>query len=62
MKKTNPKSSLEIWSARYIMIADPELRDEEDKEAVIIQIEHATGDDYLVEVLRPEEGAGHGNN
>ena len=62
MIKTNPRSSLEIWSARYIMIAEPELRDEEDKEAVIIQMEHANGDDYLVEVLRPEKGAGHGDN
>ena len=65
MIKQKFESTLEIWSARYIM-TEPELRDEEDKKAMIIQIEHATGDDYLVEVLRPERrpvrGAGHGNN
>ena len=65
MIKQKFESTLEIWSAGYIM-KDPELREDEDTKVMIIQIEHAHGDDYLVEVLRPERrpvrGAGHGDN
>lgn len=61
MIKTNPRSSLEIWGEGYIM-KDPKLREPEDREAEIIQLEHAHRDDYLVEVLRPEKGADHGDN
>ncbi len=53
MKQTNPKSRLEIWGTRYIN--DPDERYDNDKRAKAIQIESTDkGDNYIVEVIGPE--------
>lgn len=53
MKRTREDSRIEIWGMRYINIV--EARDPEDRDLVIIQIEHAmTTDDYIVEVVKKE--------
>lgn len=50
MKKTDSNSAIEIWSDCYIN--NPGTRVETDREAVIVQIEHAEGCNYMVEVVR----------
>ena len=50
MKKTYVNSAIEVWDDYYIN--HPEDRVEDDREAVIVQIEHAGGCNYMVEVLR----------
>ena len=50
MKKTDVNSAIEVWSDHYIN--HPGERAEGDREAVIVQIEHAEGCNYMVEVLR----------
>lgn len=50
MIKIASSSRIEIWGDYYIN--DPSKRAEGDREAVIVQIEHAEGCNYMVEVLR----------
>lgn len=50
MKKSDFYSTIEIWSDHYINHRDD--RNENDREAVIVQIEHAVGCNYIVEVVR----------
>ena len=50
MKKSDFYSTIEIWSDHYIN--HREDRNEDDREAVILQIEHADGCNYIVEVVR----------
>ena len=50
MRRSNPDSRIEIWSAAYIN--RPKERGSEDINAVIIQVETGNGDgDYIVEVV-----------
>ena len=50
MKKSKELSRIEIWSNDYIN--DLDVREEEDKNAKIIQIEPGSSEgDYIVEVL-----------
>lgn len=53
MKKTRTDTILEVWEDWYINM--PDKRNEDDKEARIIQIEHGNNDMYIVEVLRKHE-------
>ena len=50
MKKTYVNSAIEVWGDYYIN--HPEDRVEDDREAVLVQIEHAEGCNYMVEVVR----------
>lgn len=50
VKKSDFYSTLEIWSDHYIN--HREDRNEDDREAVILQIEHADGCNYIVEGVR----------
>lgn len=50
MKKTRTDTILEVWKDWYINM--PDKRNEDDKEAKIIQMEHGNNDMYIVEVLR----------
>lgn len=52
MIKQREGSRLEVWSANYINF--PDSRYEEDKKAVILQIEHSVADQYMVEVINLE--------
>ena len=45
-------SEMEIWCADYIN--DPVKKLHGDCNIKIVQIEHATGDDYIVEFVREE--------
>ena len=59
MIKSRKDSTIEIWSCKYINEVDK--RYEEDEEAIIIQIEHAINNDYIVEILRPDKKEGEDN-
>ena len=48
MKKLYTNTRIEIWSERYIN--NPPIRRREDKECVIMQIEQAYADNFIVEV------------
>ena len=50
MRKERNDSVVEVWDRDYINF--PDERNEEDKEAHIIQIEHGHEDDYIVEIVR----------
>ena len=50
MRKERNDSVVEVWDRDYINF--PNERNEEDKEAQIIQIEHGHEDDYIVEIVR----------
>lgn len=50
MQKERNDSVVEVWDRDYINF--PNERNEEDKEAQIIQIEHGHEDDYIVEIVR----------
>lgn len=52
MRKTRDDSRIEIWCTNYINKRD--ARHIIDKDATIIQIEHAHEDDYIVEVIDAE--------
>lgn len=49
MFKTNIGSRIEVWSSRYIN--DIDVRDDKDKDAIILQIERGSNGDYIVEVI-----------
>lgn len=59
MTKIHKDSTIEIWSCKYIN--EVNKRHEEDEEAIIIQIEHAINNDYIVEILRPDKKEGEDN-
>ena len=59
MKKIHKDSIIEVWSCKYINEVDK--RHEEDEKAIIIQIEHAVNNDYIVEILRPDKKEGENN-
>lgn len=46
-------SRIEIWGAGYINNCD--TRNEKDKNARIVQIEHSSDESYIVEVLDKED-------
>ena len=48
-------SSIEIWTMDYINKEPFMIIDEKDKNAEIIQIEHAFDDKFMVEVVRRDE-------
>ena len=50
MRKERNDSIVEVWDRDYVNF--PDERNEEDKEAQIIQIEHGYEDDYIVEIVR----------
>lgn len=52
MIKTREDSRIEIWGADYINQISK--RNDIDKTAVVIQAEHAEGDNYIVEVIDTE--------
>lgn len=54
MVKTREDSRIEIWCDNYINKIS--VRHLIDKNAVIIQAEHAEGNNYIVEVIDTEEG------
>ena len=56
MKKTNPKSRIEIWDDEYIN--NSRIRQYEDEEAIILQCEKGSNINkyhYIVEVIQPED-------
>lgn len=54
MVKIYKHSTIEVWSTKYIN--HPANRDDEDKKAVIVQAEAGSiSEDYIVEVLRPDD-------
>lgn len=54
MKKTDPNSTLEIWGGRYIN--HPGIRDPEDVNKTIIQVEPAAdADTFIVEVINNDK-------
>lgn len=55
VKTSFVKSTIEIWSEDYINKASWVAIDEKDKDAEIVQIEHAYEDKYMVEVVRKED-------
>ena len=50
MRKERNDSIVEVWDRDYVNF--PDKRNEEDREAQIIQIEHGYEDDYIVEIVR----------
>lgn len=55
VKTSFVKSTIEIWSEDYINKESWMAIDEKDKDAEIVQIEHAYEDKYMVEVVRKED-------
>jgi hypothetical protein len=53
MVKTHVKSWFEAWRDNYINDVDERL--EQDKELVILQVEHCYDDVFIVEVIKPED-------
>lgn len=53
MFKSRASSRIEVWKADYIDFLD--RRSVRDRHTTIVQIEHATGKDYIVEVVDDEE-------
>lgn len=53
MVKTNPKSRIEVWATKYINKESP--RYEVDENAIILQIECGSNDNYIVEVIDVED-------
>lgn len=51
MVKTYIKSWFEVWSEPYIN--NTNLRIGEEKEYIIVQIEHSIDDFYIVELIKP---------
>lgn len=49
MKKSSQDSHFEVWSHDYIN--KPSNREKQDREAVILQIEHGNGNNYMVEIF-----------
>lgn len=49
MRKLYPNSRIKIWDSDLINNTD--RRQEADKNVDIVQIEHADGDDYIVEIV-----------
>lgn len=50
MKKLYTNTKIEIWSGKYIN--NPAIRQPEDKECTIMQIELAYNDNFIVEVSK----------
>lgn len=53
MVKSHNKSWFEIWDAEYINEAVNRL--EEDKDLVILQIEHGINYNFIVELIKPKD-------
>ena len=52
MKQTRNDSIIAVWTAGYLNY--PETREEQDKDAIIMQVEHSKDDEYIVEFYRRE--------
>lgn len=50
MKQVRNDSVIAVWNRNYLN--SPENRDEEDRNVIILQVEHSTGNDYIVEFYR----------
>jgi hypothetical protein len=53
MVKSHVKSWFEVWSEPYIN--SPDIRIGEEKDYIILQIEHSVNEDYIVELIKPED-------
>ena len=50
MIQTRNDSVMAIWTAGYLNY--PDTRDEQDRDVIILQVEHAADDSYIVEFYR----------
>lgn len=50
MIQTRNDSVMAIWTAGYLNYQD--TRDEQDRDVIILQVEHAADDSYIVEFYR----------
>ena len=53
MVKSHAKSWIEVWNSKYINCNCYGMKG--DKALVILQIECGTNDNYMVEVIKPED-------
>ena len=54
MKKTHKNSRIEVWNVYYIN-NDDNRRSITDRDVVIVQVEHAHDDQYIVEIVDRED-------